>query len=111
MDKDKILEKSREENQPMDEREQQVSLKAIKAAYGGVLLANIGVMLLLFVQRWITGEAFMPWEPFVWPFFVSNTAYTLTLYRYHRRTIDLAAGLSNAAAAIIFAFVIFTRDP
>ena len=109
MDKNEILEKSRRENQPEDERARQLEQKACTAGYYAVVGVNCFLCLLLMLQEAITGEAFITWWPFALTVFTSKSAHDLTLYRYHRRKYDLITGLICLIPPVLTIFVIVRK--
>ena len=109
MDKKEILEKSRRENQPEDERDRQLGQKACTAGYRAVGVVNCFLCLLLMLQEAITGEAFITWWPFALTVFTSKSAHDLTLYRYHRRKYDLITGLICLIPPVLTIFVIVRK--
>ena len=109
MDKKEILEKSRAENQPEDERDRQIELNACKAGYRAVVFVNSCLCLLLILQEAITREAYVPWWPFMLAIFISQSAHDLTLYRYYRRRYHLLMGLIGLLPLICTVFVIVKK--
>lgn len=51
MEKQEILEKSRMENQPGDERDRSIQQKSNQAAYCAILLVNAALITILFLQK------------------------------------------------------------
>lgn len=109
MDKKEILEKSRAENQPEDERDRQIEQKACTAGYRAVIRVNGFLCLLLILQKEITGEAYTDWWPFLLAVFISQSAHDLTLYRYHRRKYHLIMGLIGLIPPVLTVFMIVKR--
>jgi len=109
MDKKEILEKSRRENQPEDERDRHLEQKACTAGYRAVGVVNCFLCLLLMLQEQFAGGAYTDWWPFMLAVFISKSAHDLTLYRYHRRRYDLIMGLIGLIPPVLTFFVILKK--
>ncbi len=106
MDKKEILEKSRAENQPEDERDRQLGQKACTAGYRAAIGVNCFLCLLLMLQEQFAGGAYTDWWPFMLAVFISKSVHDLTLYRYYHKKYDLILGLIGLIPPILTVFVI-----
>lgn len=111
MDKKEILEKSQKENQLSDERDRQIEQQACTAGYRAVIGVNCCLILLLYLQEWLTGSAYTDWWQFALAIFVAVTAHDLTLYRYYHKRLYLFKGLIGLALLIFTVFILVNKGP
>ena len=109
MDKHEILEKSQKENQFSDERDRQLELKACMAGYHAVIGVNGCLCLLLVLQKWLTGGAYIDLWPFMLAVFISESTHDLVLYRYYHRKHHLIKGLIGLSVLLLTFFVIVEK--
>ena len=112
MEKHEILEKSRMENQPGDERDRSIQQKSNQAAYCAILLVNAALITILFLQKFFTGTAFADYRVFFLAVVVSAAGKNMALYFYYRRRSYLVWSVVSVLCSLstIFHIVLAGMD-
>lgn len=103
MDKNEILEKSRKENENMDELEKFALMKAGKCA---VAVAGFLCMAVFFVELFIFDTLSLD----LWAIYLSISGVNLTVkYIYRKKTHELVFGIMELLIAVAFLVIHFMR--
>ncbi|MBQ8980579.1 MAG: DUF2964 family protein [Eubacterium sp.] len=103
MDRDEILEKSRKENENMDELEKFALMKAGKCAVaaGGILCAAVFAIETFFFDT-------LRFD--LWAVFLTLAGVNLTVkYYYRKKTHELIFGVVELVLAVVFLIINFVR--
>lgn len=106
MDKEKILEKSRVENEKGDEREKSIEQQANENAYWAIMIVYLLLGITSSIQEWITGNSFANYRVFMLAFFVGFLGKMVTQYVYTKKKYYLFISIAAAIVSILDIYAI-----
>ncbi|MGL5260137.1 MAG: DUF6442 family protein [Lachnospiraceae bacterium] len=106
MEKERILEKSRNENEKGDEREKSISQQANENAYWAIMIVYLLLGIASNIQEWITGNSFANYRVFMLAFFVGFFGKMLTQYFYTKKNYYLFIAIAAIVLCILDIYAI-----
>lgn len=103
MNREEILEKSRNENQHGDERAKLIEAKANQNAFLAIESINAFLIVILFFQKLFTGKAFADYQVFILAFLVGFVGSFATKYSYTKKKewlFGLVCGILGSLACL-----------
>lgn len=104
MNKEEILEKSRKENLKGDERTKAIEKDANQNAFLAIEGINAILIIVLFFQKLLTGEAFADYQVFLLAFLIGFVGRFATKYSYTKEKewlFGLVCGILGSLACLI----------
>lgn len=106
MDKNEILEKSRQENNASDERYKFIEAKAYQNSHRAVLFLNLTLASVACIQDLLTGQPFADPHLFFSLSMLSETIKYGTFYRYYQDKKYLKTGLTYGLVTVLFLLIL-----
>ena len=101
MDKNTILEKSRQENRYQDERDKQIELEACRGGLNVVFFVTCALFLALGFKSKAQGTTFDSWYLILLPMWSSMIGSSFVKWRRHRCFGDLISTISGVVMVLI----------